>query len=152
MANTRELDALRKQIAALKARLRELDFMPLAPGELAEHIEVELSELSERFQERNSLGVELANAERIELSGGEVLGFLAFAFPDRLREVFDTLARPYATGSVPTSQRDALRGKLEAELYRLEVEEERAICALEAQGDTIPRRLDADPSIVLGNA
>lgn len=77
--------------------------------------------------------------------------FAAWADPDGLKQKLLDAARPYAAakGAVAQDDRPAYARKLESTLYDLEVEEERLVTALEADGLDVFRRPDADPAIIL---
>lgn len=81
------------------------------------------------------------------------LAWLAWLDPEalkrRLRADLDQVA-PDVCSDLPASERrKALKAK-EAELAKLEDEEEAAITELEKTGEVIPRRRDVDPTTVLG--
>lgn len=81
----------------------------------------------------------------------EGAGVLGWLLGDLLHERLDQLidqAPDYEAGP-PMAERPAQREKLEAELYRLEAREERAVRALEAPGRTERRRPEARPEFVL---
>lgn len=81
------------------------------------------------------------------------LAWLAWLDPEalkrRLRAELDQVAPDVCSDLPASDRRKALKAK-EAELAKLEAEEEVAITELEKTGEVIPRRRDVDPATVLG--
>ena len=77
---------------------------------------------------------------------------LAIVAPDGLREFLLERLEAVLVDAPPgiaTAEREQQLEKLDAEILKLGVEEEVAICAFEESGLDMDRRGDADPSIVL---
>lgn len=83
-----------------------------------------------------------------------MLRFHASVFPDQLKHSLMAEARrrlEARTPGLPLAERPAARKRLEAELKKFEIDEEKAIEKIEAAtGGIVPRRPDADPRIILG--
>lgn len=81
---------------------------------------------------------------------GKLAIILAWHDPEGLKQKLIAAARPYAANKGMTQQdRPAFVRKQEAQLFKLETEEEVLVCQLEADGLEVFRRADADPAIVL---
>lgn len=83
----------------------------------------------------------------------DLLRFHATLFPDQTRAALVNAARRHLESrepGLPLAERPAERKRLEGELRKLEVQEEKAISKIEADHDSIViRRPDADPAIIL---
>ena len=81
---------------------------------------------------------------------GKLAIILAWNDPAGLKQKLIAAARPYAANKGMAQQdRPAFLRKQEAQLFKLETEEEVLVCQLEADGLEVFRRTDADPAIVL---
>ena len=81
---------------------------------------------------------------------GKLAIIMAWHDPAGLKQRLITAARPYAASKGMSQQdRPAFIRKQEAQLFRLETEEEHLVCQLERDGLEVFRRPDADPSIIL---
>ena len=81
---------------------------------------------------------------------GKLAIILAWHDSAGLKKKLIDAARPYAAGKGMAQQdRPAFLRKQEAQLFKLETEEEVLVCQLEADGLEVFRRPDADPAIIL---
>lgn len=159
----KQVQALRVRIAALKDEQSSLTAQLRSPGEVAAHVKncVATWERNAQATMRRTLvalaygRANLMHADVIEghsSAPSEVdLGPLMVAMigADKVASVLlaDLAAVPEG---LPSAERDARLKAIAAELFELEVEEERLICETEAEGAPIQRRGDARPEIVLG--
>ena len=81
---------------------------------------------------------------------GKLAIIMAWHDPAGLKQKLLAAARPYAASKgMATADRPAYLRKMEEQLYRLEVQEEKLVTELERDGLEVFRRPGADPSIVL---
>jgi len=108
------------------------------------------------------LGTNIANSRHIDhnmltaaCAGEEdkVACLLAWLHGDELKAKLLASALPFAAESgMAADQRSERIRELEADLHRLEVDEERIVTGLEDRGIEVFRRPDADPAIILAAA
>lgn len=154
-----DLSKIRTKIATTKSQLLDLDREPIAPGDVADRVDLVIQHLAGRFDAAwvgSALSFpELDPSNRDDIlaeacTGGPSPGvLLAWLFPDLLRERLTELVIEHADGTVPLADRPAERQRLEQDLYSLEVQEENLVVACEESGLEVFRRPDADPSIIL---
>lgn len=156
---TKQIESLRSQIAAVKNELAALRVMPVAADDLPQRVAEVVKTLAARVDE-NTLGALVAASTppgnqddplRLACFVADQPGILhAWLNPTDLTKKLTALARPHATGTVPLSERPQLQADLERRLFNLEVAEEKAICAAEAQGIEVFRRGGIDPLVFFG--
>ena len=156
-----KLAEIRTSIAETKSGLSRLQVAALPLADIESRIADTVAHWASKF-DADYLGRAFASPgsvvtpEDVELAcaGEAAKGAIVAAWldPDRLKARLLAAAKPYAAakGAVAQDDRPAFQRKLESALYDLEVEEERLVTQLEAEGFDVFRRPDADPSIVLG--
>jgi hypothetical protein len=166
------LEQIRARIAELQARLELVNEGAVPTGEyiarvnewvdgkaaeFAQSVGYSLSAL--RLPEGRGVDVGIG---RLGVRGGgagediavaDAAPLLCFLFGDVLKErLGDVIAKsPYQEGP-PLAQRAELRRELQAELDRLEIDEETLIVEGEQVGLALPRRVDCRPEIILALA
>jgi hypothetical protein len=161
--NSKNLDKLRAEIAALHSERRELEAMRRSRAEVRATVTAQIeSWRAEGREAARRMLRDLANdsghtrlhaqtqapgytAGHADLGpalsgllGAEVVGAFLLADLDTIPEGFDKPAR------------EARLSEIAEELDKLEREEEAVICALEAEGESVMRRPDARPEIIIG--
>jgi hypothetical protein len=154
-----DLQALRKRIAPLVSERDDLTDGPAPQSEVRGELRRHLAHLERQGHER--LGAAVGAAVGGDMAGmfttapalrgiGSDMGPLLAAVlgGDALMAALEPHLAKLPDGP-DTASRAARLAKVKAELFRLECEEEDVITALEANGQTVERRGDADPAAVL---
>ena len=148
------LQALRKRIAEVKSDMRDVQSLPRS------HAETE-SSIRQHLQQRHDAGARQLRHQLAVFATGDVhTGFLRLAGGDLADVLLPLLGVDGAMQALaphleqlPEGISDAERKAQMAELanaqFDAEVAEELAVCALEARGEDVSRRPDADPRAVL---
>lgn len=170
----KEVEKLRGEIVAAREELDWLGDAQIPVEELKARATEQVRALSAKFEAKRRLGaLAYPNAGAAEVSemlrlstrtiingdGGARLGVIniddhgplfAWLMCDvliaRMHAEIDQLG--YVAGP-PVAERPARRRALREELRKLEISEEKLIVAAEEAGMFIPRRVDADPAVVL---
>ncbi|MEZ5590150.1 MAG: hypothetical protein R3F53_05375 [Gammaproteobacteria bacterium] len=158
------ISTLREKIAALHAERDALPDQPLDIDSIRTQLAANIAGNRSFFEQSfntSQLFYPLAAGAILKLPTGPING------PERPQEALwslacwvhgETLIDPLMTlveqrlpkdAGISLNERNKRLKKIESELLRLEREEEKLICELEAAGDEIIRRADADPAIVL---
>lgn len=170
----KEVEKLRGEIVIAREELEWLDDAPIPTEEMKARAAEQVRALAAKFEAKRHLGaLSYPNAGAAELAemlrlntrtiingdGDARLGvinidglgpLLAWLMGDlltaRMHAEIDQLG--YVAGP-PVAERPARRKALREELRKLEISEEKLIVAAEEAGMFIPRRVDADPAVVL---
>lgn len=156
----KKLAEIRTQIAEVKSSLARLQTASLPMADVEARVSDTVDHWASRF-DADYLGRafaspgEVVTPDEIEraCAGEAAKGaiFAAWSDPAGLKAKLLNAARPYAAGkdSIAQDDRPSYQRKMESTLYDLEVEEEKLVSALEADGIEIYRRPDCDPAIAL---
>ena len=155
----KKLSEIRVQIADLKHSLETTKTAALPLADVEASINATVDNWASRF-DADWLGRCFVSPDAImtpesfetACSGeeGKLAIILAWNDPAGLKQKLIDAARPYAANKGMAQQdRPAFIRKAEGKLFDLEVEEERLICQLEADGLEVFRRPAADPGIIL---
>ena len=158
--STSKLDQIRSQIAHRQA---EIEFVASAPRSVDEAVAVVMAE----YDRVTSNSLRLSDALAGHTDGVPGFFFSSIFFPDAQgdihlllqligREHIEKQARKFlATAAskqpagLSAADRAARIASLKAEIAKLEIDEEKTILQLEADGGFVARRHDADPKIIL---
>jgi hypothetical protein len=156
-----DLHRIRAKVSEIRERLGWLTDAPLPLAEARERFSAQFDAFAADFRLpwriAGLFDVERGFSDALKAmthpAGNVNLGPLLCALFPEIRERFLSLMDGYA-GTVemgpPTTERPRLLRDLEAELFRLEIEEERVITALESTGHDVARRGNANPAAILG--
>ncbi|CAM3909711.1 DUF3486 domain-containing protein [Bordetella tumbae] len=160
---SQKLNKIRTQIAALKAEIREVKGAALDDAGIAARVDRWLN-AKEKTSERNfsDLAYELAYEprhtggtewplldERVKLVPDLALSLLVSTNREAFRSILINAAKAGVEGR-QVADKGAELARLEAQLYELELAEEAEFERLEAAGETVLRRADANPRAILG--
>lgn len=156
------IGAIRGQIAALQMERNTLEHQPRSREEMraivTRYLDGAREQAATKLQQHLK---EVAGGEHLRplraavmpgaygVSDAEVVPILALAMGDALTEAVCAHLDAVPEG-VDRATRTARTAEINAELDTLEAEEERLICEAEDRGETILRRADARPEIILG--
>lgn len=162
-----DLEELRGQIRELQGERKRIERAPLSEAEVHATIDAQLEEAVEALNRTPTAGLLRGNpvgffhivamGEPETFSAQEnwkkALGLAVLAGGDRVKKYLRArvAADAQAAGGfgLGREERKAKLAELDAQLFDLELEEERAVCDMEAAGLAISRRADADPRAVL---
>ena len=149
----KSVERIRAQIDALRAKIEQNGSPRLPWHEAMEKAAARVDDLAEDF--RLDIGALFTPGERFTIpifDYRDLLPLIAWINPDAMKErIRGALEEAYEGYAGPTDtpdQRDAVK-KMQAELFDLEVKEERAILESERMGKPVVRRMDANPEAVL---
>lgn len=146
-----DLDELRDHVQSLRDELARIDSAPCDHDEAERRISelIDAAQATDLFRRPELFGPEPRKvspffARRL---ADDPIGAFAVLCPDRLAAV---LLEGHPGDGISADARSARRDELERELETAGIAEELAIRELEAAGGgTVPRRLDADPAVIL---
>ena len=157
----KKLQEIRSQIADLKHSLETTKTAALPLADVEASINATVATWASKF-DPDWLGRCFVSPEAIMTpesfetacagEEGKLAIILAWHDPEGLKQKLIAAARPYAAGKgkgMSQQDRPAFIRKQEAQLFKLETEEEVLVCQLEADGLEVFRRPDADPAIIL---
>ena len=155
----KKLQEIRSQIADLKHSLETTKTAALPLADVEANINAAVDTWASKF-DADWLGRCFVSPEAIMTpesfetacagEEGKMAIIAAWNDPAGLKKKLIDAARPYAAGKGMSQQdRPAFIRKQEAQLFKLETEEEVLVCQLEADGLEVFRRPDADPGIIL---
>jgi len=148
------LQALRKRIAEVKSDMRDVQSLPRS------HAETE-SSIRQHLQQRHDAGARQLRHQLAVFATGDVhTGFLRLPAGDLADVLLPLLGidgamevlAPHIVqlpGGISDSDRAAKLADFAADLIQCEIAEEGVLSALEARGEEVSRRPDADPRAVL---
>jgi hypothetical protein len=162
----KKIEALRGQIRTLQAERTELQQQRWSRGEVAGKVRQMVQQwdadaasknaLHLRWMARGDHGFKLLTANTVDTGSEGIYATLGPAAVHLLGADLVTARLLAGIQHVPegldTAERLARIAAIGAELDRLEGDEERAVCAAEADGVDVLRRADARPEIVLALA
>ena len=155
----KKVEQLGDKIADALSRRDAIEAAPLSAEEIKARIHEFLDREAQDFNADLLLGM-ASNPDRMmndspfkSPTGGAFVYFtkaFAFAMGDQLKEKFSAMVdEQVGENGMSAEERDAQLEKIDAELTKLGREEEELIAGLEALGETVYRRPDADPAIIL---
>lgn len=156
-----QVDRLRADLAAKRAEIDALDRLPPTVAEIEQRVAAVLADLDRRSNPAD-LGSHIAHPLfevgtpgelRARLNSLNAIELTALTAPDLLAKLLTKHAVDASKGAgerISATERRKRRLAIEAEILKIEVAEERAIEALEADGGMVVRRPDVRPEIVLG--
>ncbi|NRF70361.1 hypothetical protein HLB44_25455 [Aquincola sp. S2] len=150
---TTDFNTLRARIQALTEERKQLDFYALNTAETRAAVERAMTTAAESYRGgklRQAAGdTAIKGVFHLDVAASDVLPLLATVLsPKKVAEALTSNLAEVEDGP-KASDRSKRVKEIEAELLELGREEERFIRAAEAKGHYIPRRADADASIVL---
>ena len=158
--NTKKLDTLRDQITALVDERAEVENAPVPREEVVACIAALMDAPYSGTLHKGRIDLDpnptglcdgsFSSSGLLEML--ERPGVLRALFPDALSKYLLSIYDKEldgATPGLPTAERRARLAELDAQIFKLETDEERTIEALEADGVDGQRRPDADPRAAL---
>ena len=152
------LESIRQQIVGIRQQIAEITGQPLTAAEIADAVNRTVDGWASRV-DGGWIGINIANGRAVDpamlttAAAGEedkLTCLLAWLHGDTLKEKLLSASLPFASDGMSLAARAERVREMEGEVHQLEIEEEAAVCALEARGLDVYRRPDADPAIVLG--
>ena len=155
----KKLDEIRVQIADIKHSIESSKSVALPLSDVEASINATVDNWASRF-DADWLGRCFVSPDAVMTpesfetacagEEGKLAIITAWHDPAGLKAKLIAAARPYAASKgMATADRPAFIRKQEAQLFKLETEEEHLVCQLERDGLEVYRRPDADPAIVL---
>ncbi|RDD63824.1 hypothetical protein [Ferruginivarius sediminum] len=153
------LDEIRGRIAELEAQRADIEAQPVSRDEALAALDRWIHAEAAKFANDLSIGSLLNGDPRARLYaigwGSQHIDWtptLCALMPDTVRAYYVDQIDAELAEREPLSaeQRQQRRAEIDGELFRLAQEEERIITAMQARGEAVQRRGDADPRAVLG--
>ena len=159
--SAKKLDSIRDKIAALVDERDDIEGTPIPREEAKARIAALIAAPYSGTLHKTRIDLDPSPTGLVDGSFNSSSLLEMFERPGVLRALFPDALSKYllsiydkeldgVTPGLPTAERRARLAELDAQIFKLETDEERTIEALETDGVDVQRRPDADPRAALG--